>query len=295
MSHDRDPQSDRPHRRRDSRWRPLGLLAGALAWLAVVPASAGEPAPYLAHNWYLSGGSYLTDFSTEAAVGAAGNLGTLVVAEEDLGIDAAQSMFRFEGLYRFNERHSLETGYWGVNRDGDKTLDKQIEFNGITYDLGATVTSGADVSYVRLGWRYSAVRSGRGEAGFAAGLSTFSLSFLLSGEGTISDGMGGTETGMFLTEEEFVAPAPTIGMFVTFAMHPRLVLRAKADFLDVQVDDYEANLTETLIGLDWYFVKNVAVGVGTLTTRIEFEDNGEDPLQAEYRQSGLLAYMSASF
>ena len=282
---------DRAARRR---LRGVPLLACVLAAFGPTPARTAEPTPVLERNWFLSAGSYLTEFATDASVGGGGLIGTFFRAEDELGIDADQAIFRFEGLYRFN-RNAIEAGYWEVNRDGNRSLTKQIEFDGVLYDIGAAITSQADVSYVRLGWRYSAVRSERGEAGFAAGLSTFSFDVAMQGEGTIDDGMGGTITGDIRAEESFVAPAPTVGIFVNFAAHPRVVIRAKVDYLDAQVDTYEANLSETLFGVDWYFVRNVALGVGTLTTRIEYKDTGEDSLLVNYRQSGLVAHVSASF
>lgn len=138
------------------------------------------------------------------------------------------------------------------------------------------------------------IRSDRGEAGFSAGVSAFNFEFAFEGMGSISIGMGSIARD-FRVEESLLAPAPPIGLFMTYAIHPRVLFRAKGDFLDVDIGDIEASLTETMLGFDWFFVEHVGIGVGVLGTRIEYKDRTDDPILIDYRQDGFIAYLSASF
>lgn len=270
------------------------MLWTALSCLAASSIQAADRPPVLTRHWYVNAGGYLTDFSTDASVGTESRIGTTIQAEDELGVDPDQSIFRLEGLFRFNERHSIDFGYWEVTRNGSQSLDREIEFEDITFDFGASIESEADVSYFRLGWRYSMVRSDRGEAGFSAGVSAFAFDFALEGQGFVSSGIGNI-SGNYRTEKSFVAPAPTIGLFITYAIHPRVFFRARGDFLDVDLGDFEASLTETMLGFDWFFVEHVGIGVGVLGTRIEYKDRSGDPLSIDYSQSGAMAYLAASF
>ena len=270
------------------------MLGAALSCLGAPLIQAAERPPVLTRHWYVNTGGYLTDFTTDAAVGTGSSFGTTIRVEDELGVEADQSIFRLEGIFRFNERHSIDFGYWEATRSGRQEIDEDIEFDEVTFDLGAELETEADARYFRLGWRYSMIRSDRGEAGISAGLSTFEFGFALEGQGSISDGMV-TEAGNFREEESFIAPAPTIGIFVAYAFHPRVIFRAKLDYLDFDTGDIEGNLTETLMGIDWFFVEHVGVGAGILGTRLEFKDRSGDPLTVDYRQNGIMAYLATSF
>jgi hypothetical protein len=264
-----------------------------LGLICISPAIAEEPV--FRQKWYFNVGSAITEYSTDASVGFGESFGTFLRVEDDLGIESDESIFRLEGLYRFNEKHALEVGYWSADRSGTRSLDLDVEFDGVIYEAGAVISSELDARYVRLGWRGSLIRSDRGEAGFSAGLSTFGFDASIEGVGFISDPAGGGESGVIRAEQNVFVPAPTVGLFVNYVLYPGLVLRAEADYLDIEFDDYEGTLSEVLLGLDWYITRHFGIGVGTLTTRIDFKDTGDDPLLVDYRQNSFLAYLVASF
>ena len=96
-------------------------------------------------------------------------------------------------------------------------------------------------------------------------------------------------------QDDLVAPAPTVGMFITYSIKPRLRLLARADFLDVKVGDLEADLLDTRILIEWFFSRHVGFGVGMNTMEIQVRDTGSDPFAVDYRQKGLLGYFTLSF
>ncbi len=240
-------------------------------------------------------GGYLTDFKTDASVGSGGLFGTLIRLEDDLLLDEDRSVARLDGFYRFNERHSLEFGLWSLNRSGLTTISEQIIFDGNQFDIGVDLASKFDTSWLRVGWRWSALRTERGEAGFSAGLSAYEFRIGVAGQATVSDGMGGTTLAAIRAEDDLIAPVPTVGLFITYAFKPKLILLAKADFLKLEVGDIEGNVLDTRILIEWYFSHHFGVGVGTNTTEIEIRDVGDDPFSVDYRQSGFLGYLTLAF
>ncbi len=204
-------------------------------------------------------------------------------------------MGRLDGFYRFNERHSFDFGIWSLNRTGQATIDKQIIFDGNQFDIGVDLLSEFDTSWLRAGWRYSVLRTDRGEAGFSAGLSAYDFKIAVDGEATVDDGMGGTILQSTRAEDDLLTPVPTVGMFITFAIKANLVLQARADFLDLQISGLEGNLLDTSVLIEWYFSDHVGIGVGSNTTEIEIRDTGSDPFSVDYRQSGLLGYFAFVF
>lgn len=270
------------------------LLAGAGG---LSPAAAGSDSDYrtITDKWVFYVGTYLTDFKTDASVGAGGAFGTFLRLEDELGVDEDKSVARLEGFYRFNERHAIGFGFWSLNRDGFTTINEQIEFDGNIFDIGVELTSQFDTSWFRVDWRYSLLRTERGEAGIRAGLSSYQFDIGLAGMATVDDGMGGTMLTQVRAEDDFLAPLPTVGMFLSYAFKTRLVLHLNADFMNIEAADIEGRLVDTTILFEWYFTKNFGIGVGTNTTDIEVKDTGDDPFSVDYRQSGFLGYLTFAF
>jgi hypothetical protein len=246
-------------------------------------------------DWVLSIGGYLTEFRTDASVGSGSVFGTTIRAEDDLGIDDDQSVVRVSGFHRFNDRHALGFGAWSLNRDGNATIDDQIEFEGNLFDVGADLSSRFDTGWLRVDWQYSLMRTDRGEAGFKVGISAYQFDLKLDGQATVSDGAGGTILEEVRAAEDLLAPVPTVGMFINYAFRPNLVLRVHADFFDLEVSDLEGRLVDTTFQLEWYFSRRVGVGFGAQATDIDFRDAGGDPIAIDFRQSGLLGYLTIAF
>lgn len=119
------------------------VLFATLSSLATCVTHAAERPPVLTRSWYVNAGTYATDFSTDASVGAGATVGTTVRAEDELGVEPDQSVFRLEGLFRFNERHSIDFGYWSTSRNGVLKLKRNVEIEDVTFDLGASLDSEA--------------------------------------------------------------------------------------------------------------------------------------------------------
>jgi hypothetical protein len=267
----------------------LGALVTCLA-LTGVSAADGD-SRVISDDWLITLGGYLVDLDTDAAVGSGGVLGTSIQVEDDLGIEGDKSFARMDGQYRFNERHAMGWGLWSLSRDGSRALQRQIDWDGNTYDVGAVISSEFDTSWLRLDWRYSMLHTDKGEAGFAAGISAYQFDFVLEGEASVSGGGTAVRRG----EESFVAPVPTFGLFINYAITPSIVFRAKADLLDVRVGNLDGSLLDTMLLFDWYFSDHVGVGGGVNKTDIDLKNTGDDPYSAQYKQSGFLAYVALVF
>lgn len=274
------------------------VLFAACALFAVacpVAAAAGfNDVPELDDRVVLHLGAHFAEFKTDAAVGAGDVIGTMLRLEDLLEMESEQTVVRFDGHYRFNSRHGLDVGFWTLDREGLAEVDEEIEFDGTTYALGAEIASTFDVSWFRLGWRYTMLKTERGEAGVSAGLSVYDFSASLDGQAVVSDGMGGSTFEQARAEEDVLAPAPTVGMFVSYAMTPRLLFRARADLLNVEFGDLEARLLDMSLMVDWYFTRRVGVSVGAASTELGFKDTGDDPYSVDYRHSGFIVALSVA-
>jgi hypothetical protein len=274
-------------------------VAGLLLLVAGLPVFAapgsGDGSRVIDDKWVIAVGGYLTEFKTDASVGAGRALGTSIRFEDQLGMDADQSVIRLDGLRRFGDRHAIGFGLWTLNRAGTAAIDRRIEYDGNVFDVGAEINSQLDTGWLRVDWRYSLLRTDKGEAGFSAGLSVYEFDARLEGLATVSDGTGGTVLAAVRAEESVLAPVPTIGMFMNYAIRPNLIFRVKADFLDLDVGDFEGKVTDTMLLFEWYFSRHVGVGVGANKSDIDVRNVGDNPFLIDFSQSGFVGYFTFTF
>ena len=240
----------------------------------------------------ISLGGFLIDFRTDAAVGTETLLGTRIRLEDDLNMDDDRSTVRLDGFYRFSARHSVEYSLVDLSRKGSAVIDEEIEFEGVTYEVGAAVDSKFDSRLLKLVYRFSFINDGKVDAGISAGLSTFSFDLELAGIGTIDDGTNGTTEGFVREDAALIAPIPVFGLFVSYAITPRFVFRADASFFGIEFGDYEARLVDGRALVDYFFTEHFGIGGGFNATSVDVQRRGDQPFSVDYRFSGLLAYLA---
>ena len=257
--------------------------------------SGRPPGRVISDRWGFYVGGFIADASTEAAIGSGRFLGATIRVEDDLGLKEDSSTFRAEGFYRFNPRHGLDIGFWSLSRDGQRTIDEEFEFQDKIIQVGADIASEFDTSYFRLAYKYSMVNTDRAEAGITAGFSTYNFRLALQGDISFVDPNGVLITNLDSVTERIVAPVPTIGFFLNYAMRPRLLFKLKADFLNLEAGDFEGRLLDTTFGVEWYFSRHVGVGLLSNSTSIEVKDRSENPWSVDYRQRGWVGYFTFVF
>ena len=128
------------------------------------------------------------------------------------------------------------------------------------------------------------------------GLSFFELSGDLSGDVVVYDSMGmQTGTEFASAGKNFLAPVPSYGMFIDYAMAKWAILRMRASSLRLNVSNIEGRFLDSRLTVDFYFTKHVAIGVGVNNTTLEYMDNGTNPIRIDYRYGGLVTYLGLSF
>jgi hypothetical protein len=270
----------------------IALVGGGLG----TAAAADDETEYrfIDDRWIIALGGYLADFTTDASIGTGNLIGTTLRLEDDLGLSEDDRQFRVDGIYRFNRRHAIGYGFWSLTRNGSEVLDRQIEVGDEIYGLNATLVSKFDAKWFRADWRYSFLRNPKGEAGINLGLSTYDFDVALEGEACAGppDDPCSIIGDNARVEESLLAPVPTLGVFINYAIKPKLLFRANLNFFDLSVGDYEGRIVDTTLLFEWYFTRHFGVGGGTNGTDIRVKDSSEDPFSVDYDISGLMAYLT---
>jgi hypothetical protein len=187
--------------------------------------------------------------------------GTVVTLEDDLNLtDRKGTPYLTLGM-RLGQPWRLEFEYYQLNRSGNRTILRQIDWGDTTFPVGANVSSTFDTTVYRFSGGYSFYREPTGEAGVSFGLHVTDFKTALSGTGTVGGAQGGTAS--FRNESRTtLVPLPTVGVYGSYKFAEQWQVRGKLDYLSLTYQEYSGSLTNALVAIDWRFAKNFGAGIG---------------------------------
>lgn len=236
----------------------IGISAGLMAGCVFISTSANAQA--LDDKYWAQLAGYYTKIDTTVRVSPISNPngGTEIDLEDDLNFDDDEILPSFSAGARLGSGFSIGADYYALNRDSTATLARDITINDVTYPVSASVTGSFDTNIYRftIGWAF--VRKDNFELGAAIGLHATDISFGIEGQGTTG---GSTTITVQRREQNVLAPLPTVGVFTTFEVAPKLTLGARIDYLSLSIDNYDGRLINTQASLAYRFTRNFGAGV----------------------------------
>jgi hypothetical protein len=180
-------------------------------------------------------------------------VGAYIDFHDTLGGDTRTTIFRADGLYRFNERHALGFAWYDVKFTGSRVLNTQIDWGGQTYPVNAQVNSKLEFDVYKLNYQYSVFHDEKAELGASFGFHIMRLSVGISGTSTLGTGQAASE--------KVTAPLPVWGLFADYNFTPRFSAYYNYQFFFINVDDkFKGGLQDFIFGLEYRLFRNVAVG-----------------------------------
>jgi hypothetical protein len=225
----------------------------AVAGLAATPAAAqGVNDKY----WIEVSGFYASP-DTKVTLSRPGQPGTKLDMESDLGLKSHEFLPGIYGGVRLGERWLITGEYYGLDRNGSKTLTRNIVFDGVTYPASVEIDSKFRSNIYRFSVGYSFIRNDKGELGADIGLHTTNFKIALSGQGT-----SGTGVTLQNRDESFTAPLPTLGAYGVYEIAPKISLNGRVDWLSLKVGDYDGGIFNAQASVAYNFTDMFAVGAG---------------------------------
>lgn len=277
-------------------WLLFLLLAGPLPAIAADEVlkldSTQLPPPYAAPQHRLLNdsfrftlGGFYAQSTTEARLSTAtGGTGVDVNFEDLLGLASNKGVLEAAMYWRITERWRVDLDYFRVDRNGTRTLQRDVNWGDNTYPIGATVNSTFDMSDLRAAVGYSFFRRPDKELGLGLGLhrTTFKTSLDAVGVGAQS--------------QNVTAPLPFISVYANFALTDTWAFSLRSDWLSLSYDKYSGGVRATAIDFVYQPFTHVAFGFGvhSLSLRLQV-DNPSSQLQARIVSQGPAAFMSVSF
>ena len=259
---------------------------------AVLAAQSTEPKENPWERFSLSLGGFITTLDSTVVLGAK-ELGTGIVVdvEDALNLDSSLTVFRGDAFVRLgsSNRHRLDFSYYDLRRSATRTLTKDLEVGGNIYPIGTTVDSSLDLQIIKGGYSYSLLQDNRVDIALGLGMFVIPIDFEVSASGRRS------------TSESITAPLPYLHFRADIALTPKFFLRQTYEFFWLQVNNFEGNLFNGLIALEYNPWKYIGFGFGYNIFRVSVKAEGSDypnidftgKIQLNY--SGLLLYARTWF
>lgn len=274
--------------------RNHGVVLAALAAAGAASLAAAPPASAQAldERFWLEGSGYFPGIETKINVSRPGQPGTDIDAENDLGMDDTDTLPAIYAGWRISPRWVLTGEYYALEREGSRTLGRTIEFDGATYPVGVSVDSriASDVYRATIG--YSFIHNDRSELGASIGLHATDFDIELTGEAQIGPAVRQVVT----RNRTFLAPMPTIGVYGTYEVSPKVILNGRVDFLSLEVDNYGGGITNAQASVAYRFSRNFSAGLAyryvAYDLQVEKTDYNSD---IDYNFSGPSIFARVSF
>jgi len=273
-------------KRKDLR-RALITAASFAAFVLTGAVRAGAEEELLPDRFMLRLGGYHAQNADTVMRLDANNLpvGTYIDFHDTLGGDTSPTVFRMDGLYRFNDKHGLQFSWYALRFTGTRVLDRDIQWGDLTFPINATVNSELKFDTYKLSYQYSVYHNDKVELGASVGFHVMHIS------ASINAGSSGNQG------EAVTAPLPVIGLFADYNFTPRFSAFYNYQWFFINYQDKaKGGLQDFLFGLEYRVFRNVALGIAYNRFGMGLEVKGDaKTLNLNTNWNGGMLYGSVYF
>jgi hypothetical protein len=185
--------------------------------------------------------------------------GTTIDFESDLDLDKSTALPAIFAGARLGRNWVLGAEYYTLSRKSTTNLHRDIVFDDVTYPVDAAVSGKFASDIYRFTVGYAFYRSDDAEFGAAIGLHATNFEIKLSGEAEVGE-EGSVQT--VSRRREALAPLPTLGLFGSVRVAPKVTASARADYLSLSIDNYDGRLLNAQAAVTYRMFENVGIGAG---------------------------------
>jgi hypothetical protein len=246
-------------------------------------------------RFYNQFGAYLIGNTNTLMAAEYKGVGAIIDTGELLDMDTQLNVGRISGYWRFHRHHRLDYAFYNIKREGAKTIQEDLEWNGETFVAGTNVNSLLETQTAKINYSWSFYRNEKVELGIGGGLHITQIKAAL--DGTIYSGDPASPVVQAGREEiDVTAPLPVAGLRASYAVNSKIRMRLAADVFALRVADIEGNLRDTRLGVDWRFSKHVGLGGSLISTDLYVEaKDGDEKLKLSNQVNGAELFVSLYF
>jgi len=211
--------------------------------------------------------------------------GSLLSAEDDLGLDDQVDQGRMEFDIRMRKRHHVRIDYFKLNRFNQQALPRNIIFGDFIFTEGTTFRSKLDWRVLTTTYTYSFFKSDRFEAGLGLGIHLI--------EAQAEGGQPGT---LQREETSEVGIFPTIALNTALRLSKRWSITLRAQQYSANPEDFDGSMADYHADIQYRLHDNFALGLGYTQLKTELEVfDADEPLLFNLDTTGPELFFRVSF
>jgi hypothetical protein len=232
----------------------LGTAALGLALLAPFAHADGDYISPTDDRVRVSlGAMHLSSSTTIRADSTTGVPGTVVNGEDVLGLDKSDYEPKFQVMLRAGVRNRLWLDYVTLDRSSSTLVQQPIAFRDVVFQSGEPLQSELDLRILSLTYGYSFWHSEKVELAATLGVSAVQIT---------AQAKVATEQVHANQTEDAAGPFPTPGLAATWSVSKHFYLDARAQYLNLHINDLDGSLGMGEIDALYRLRPNVAFAVG---------------------------------
>jgi hypothetical protein len=202
--------------------------------------------------------------------------------------------FRVEGAWRIAPRHLLRAMYFQNNREGTRSMERDIEFNDQTFPVGATVKAGSELTIAQLSYDYAFLRRENYEIAGGIGLHYIDLGLKLDATVTAQ---GGQASRSLDADASTAAPMPVLGLRGLWRLSDAFYISGQVQYFYLEFDPYSGSLIDLKASVVWQLADHVGVGLGynDFGFKFDIEDRGDFDGRLRWDYGGAFVFATVMF
>lgn len=270
----------------------------AIALVVIGPIASAEDAadvhPYLKNGVFVDAGMFFPRRELELSVsGTIDPVNDSIDVAETFGLANSDSAFALEFGWRFAKRWSLSAQHFQVKDAANFTIATDVEWEDVVYPVGANIDFETDLSLTRafVGRQFS-IGSQRSELGVGVGIHWLEIGATIEGEALIGSGSTAIRRNAVSAE----GPLPNIGGWYRYSITPKLAFRARLDWLEASVGDYDGLLVNIGAGVNYQLLDYLGIGLNYNYFELDVSLTENDWIgEVKTSYSGVYVNLSAFF
>lgn len=261
-----------------------GIAAGTGLFLAsALPALAKEPPTFS-----VSLGAFFTDRDSDTRIDAeAGDPGTDIDLEDDLGFDKSDTVFRLDAYWRFAAHHRIDFSAFDLSRTATKAIERDITIGDTTFEIDSEVEGDLDLNIYKVAYTWQFLNDESDFLGLTAGLYVADIGTSFSSSGPL---------GLSTESNDITAPLPVVGLRGEYHLSERWLLRGSAEIFLFEYNEFDGSLYDLFAGIDYAFNDTVALGLGLNSVRLNVGfDGNRFQGDVDWAYAGAMLYLKADF
>jgi hypothetical protein len=212
--------------------------------------------PWFVERFKLAAGFFTPVNNTNIRVdGNNGRIGTDIDFEDDLGFNKHTATFLGDFQWRSTSRSRFDLSYYRLDRSSSYAIQKDITFNGSTYNLGAQVDAYFNSNIYRFSYGYAILSKPNYEAGLLIGAHVVKFGIGLDVTGNNISGSAQTNVGL-------TAPLPDFGLWGGWTMGSQWAVNAEADYLAITINNISGRILAYNAAVTFKPLKNLSFAAG---------------------------------